>query len=314
MSAFSVHIDSEIENARKLHKKGILIMRNVLVEIAKGQRIDVFDLHQFIDDIICSLSRNPHALLCLTKNKQVTDYLILHCFSSCILNTAFAIAQEMDLEDVKALALGGMLADVGKFRVPKDLLYKEKKFNNNDYALIKNHVKLSAALAERIHSLPELTLQAIVEHHEKVDGSGYPEGKTADEISLAGKMTSIVDVFDAFTSEQFHRCAEEPTDTLKKMMSMTATHFDKSLLQQFIQMVGIYPVGTLVILNNGQLAVVIDQHPVTLLAPTVRTLYDIRKKELILDRQDLFLNDSDVSIVTHAKPDKYKINGLTALG
>lgn len=314
MAVASVHIDIEIANARRIQKTGSLVTRNILVEIARGKHTDIADLRVLIDEIIISLQRNPHALISLCKLKQVENYLILHCLSTCILNAAYALEQGMAHNDIKAYALGGMLADAGKFRVPKELLFKKTRFTDEEYALIKKHVNLSYALVERIRDVPSITLQAIQDHHERIDGSGYPAGKQKNEISEAGKITCIADVYDALTSDQFHREAEEPTDALRKMMSWSSTHFEKDYLQKFIQTIGIYPAGTLVVLNNGQLSVVIDQHAESLLSPMVRTLYDIKNKQVIQDRQDFSVDAEGLKILTHTKRDQFKINPMAAIG
>ncbi len=315
MTKISSHIDNEITNARKVYKQGIAVVRNKLVEVSKNKTNNVHELLELLDDIIESLEHNPHALLCLCKNKHPEDYLPYHSLNCGILASAFAMSLEWESDRVKAVALGALLADVGKFCIPQDILDKPpKKLSDKENAMIQNHVKVSHAIAQHIEGLPEASLQAIVEHHENLDGSGYPAGRKGEELSDEGKLVRIVDCYETLTSERYGVVPEEPTDALKKMMSWTGTRLDKSLMQQFIQLLGIYPVGSMVVLNNGILSVVIEQNSDSLLQPVVRTLYDIKKKVRLTEQEDLSLADEGLKILTHTQRNQFKLNPLSAIG
>lgn len=307
-------IDIEIPKARSLYKSSAHTVRNLLREIAKGKRTEISELHEMVDELFHSTQRNPHALLCLCQSNVSDDKLAMHCLNTCIINCAFSLALGHSVTEIKALALGGLFADVGKFRIPQEVLFKTSPLSSEEEVLVKNHVKLSYALIARIPKVSDLTLQAILDHHELVDGSGYPSGKSTDSISLSGKITAISDTYDRLINGGAEKIPEEPTDAIKKMMSWTTKRLDKKLMEKFVQFMGIYPVGTLVVLNNGQLSVVLKQNPESLLLPTVRTIFDMKKKSMLEDREVINPGASGLKVLTHAKRNTYKINPLSALG
>jgi HD-GYP domain-containing protein (c-di-GMP phosphodiesterase class II) len=149
--------------------------------------------------------------------------------------------------------------------------------------------------------VPEVAIMITGQHHERYDGTGYPDKLKKDEISPLGQMASIVDVYDALTSNRVYHKGMEPTAALKKLFEWSKFHFNAGLLERFICLIGIYPVGTLVKLESGILAVVVNPGTESLLRPIVRTVFDT-KRELYVTPQDIDLAKKLDSIVQYESP------------
>jgi HD-GYP domain-containing protein (c-di-GMP phosphodiesterase class II) len=208
-----------------------------------------------------------------------------------------------------------MLHDIGKMRVPDHILNKPGKLTDGEFAIMKNHVNLGLEVLNKTPGISETVLQIAGEHHEKYCGSGYPFRKKGEEISTLGRMAAIVDVYDAITSNRVYHKGMEPPLALKKIYewsdrnATTEPHMDEELVQHFIHALGIYPVGSLVMLESQRLAVVLEQSTEGLLSPRLRVMYDCTTRRKIepfdIDMADP-ANGAD-SIIGNEDPDDWKV-------
>ncbi len=298
-----VRYEQEVYQARKVLRDAQVQVQLFMDGVRKGQTIDLPPLEEVVDSIRASIVRNPDALIYLSRLKQRDQYIYQHSISTCVLMTAFAHSLKMGADAARQFGLGALLQDVGKMRVPLDLLNKPDKLTVAEYRIIKEHVELGgeviADLGDACHKAINMTL----EHHERVDGSGYPFGLVEEEISQEGRMAAIVDVYDALTSDRVYKRAWEPTFTLGKLVEWSGRHFSKNLVHQFVRCVGIYPVGTLVRLDSGMVGVVVDQNESDLLLPIVRVVFDEGRKRYIKPNDvDLVSGISEVQIVGAVAP------------
>jgi HD-GYP domain-containing protein (c-di-GMP phosphodiesterase class II) len=214
--------------------------------------------------------------------------------------------------------MGAMLGDIGKIFIPSKILYKPGKLTEQEYTIIKKHSSYSSKYLEKYGKFEDATHRAAVEHHERVDGTGYPHGLTGDKISMAGQITAIADTYDAMTSVRLHQERKEPTQTLKYMLSKRGELFDEGLVKRFIQCLGVYPVGTLVALNNGFIGVVLEQNIENVMQPVVRLLYDLKKKRTIRPFKDVNIlsaaNDSGLKVISDVSKSKFSFHPLSAIG
>lgn len=159
-------------------------------------------------------------------------------------------------------------------KVPDRILNKPGKLSESEFEIMKSHVDHGRRILGKTLGLSPISISIAAEHHERYDGSGYPQMLKGDEISLYGRMASIVDVYDALTSKRIYHNGIEPAEALKKLLEWSDYHFNTLLVHSFIRNIGIYPVGTLVRLESGSLAVVVEQHHEDLLHPKVRVIFN----------------------------------------
>jgi HD-GYP domain-containing protein (c-di-GMP phosphodiesterase class II) len=205
-------------------------------------------------------------------------------------------------------AIGGLLHDVGKVHTPDAILNKPGPLTDAEVATIREHVGNGVDTVSAIKGISDLSLAIVAQHHEHLNGAGYPAGLQGEQISQAGQMAAIVDVYEALTSTRPYRHAMEPSRALQCIFNWNK-QFNNELVQRFIQCVGIYPVGTLVRLESGMVAIVVEANPANLLSPTVRVVLDTRR-DMIVTPRDLNLAKPTVKdrIVSAESAARWKIN------
>lgn len=187
---------------------------------------------------------------------------------------AFGHAVGLDAWQVHLTGVGGVLHDIGKVRIPDHILNKPARLTEAEFSVMRCHVAEGKQILEATEAIHDLSVQAAYQHHERADGSGYPEGLTAATISDAGKMVAICDVYDAITSDRVYHKGLEPHQAVRLLFEWGNFHFDPDLVQDFIRMVGIYPIGTLVLLKSGRIGIVTEQRAASLLQPRLTVFYD----------------------------------------
>lgn len=271
-----VTLDEELKQAKKLCGEANLIVHNVLQDCRLGKQVELEKIEPIVSAVVASIFRNPDALVSLLRIKQADKYTFQHSVAVGTLLISFCRAQGFERNLIEQAGIGGLLHDVGKMLVPGTILNKPAKLSEREFGLMKRHVEFGGQLLNTTPNLSKEALAIVSEHHERFDGSGYPRQLKGDAISLLGQMASIVDVYDALTSERVYHHGIEPTAALRKILEWSEYHFDSQLVHQFIRAIGIYPVGTLVLLESGYLAVVVEQHHQDLLHPKVRMVFNRR--------------------------------------
>ena len=211
--------------------------------------------------------------------------------------TAFARTQGLPRETIREIAIGALLHDVGKARIPDEILNKPGKLTEAEFERMKSHVVQSKLILMATPGISPIALEVAAQHHERFDGSGYPNRLAGESISLYGRMAAIVDVYDAITSERVYHKGMPPTEALRKLLEWSSKHFEPRLVQAFIRSVGIYPTGALVRLESKRLAVVQAQHAEKPTQPRVKVIFHTAGH--YLQPEDLDLRRSQDRIVGH---------------
>ena len=270
-----VSFDLEVTRANNLHRKGKGLQRRLLDSVAKGLPMDISIPEEFTEQLVGSIDRNPNALMCLTKIREKDSYLLEHSLNVAILLANFATYLNMNSAEVQELALSGFLHDLGKIKIPDEILHKPGRLTDQEMNIMRDHVYYGVRTLEQMN-MPERIIRTMAEHHERLDGYGYPDGSRGEEISRFGRMIAIVDTYDAITADRCYKAGMPSQNALKILLKESPEKYDRELVQQFIRCVGIYPVGSLVKLNNEQVGMVIKQREEKPLKPVVKLFYSIR--------------------------------------
>ncbi len=277
-----VSIDEEIFNAKKIKEETVEIIHEVMNEALVGGEIEKGKVDHAVDDIISSVLRNQGALVGLGRLRKIDEYVYYHSMSVSVLSITFGRYLGFDPELVKDLGTAAILHDIGISQIPENILRKTSPLNDDEYEEVKKHVEYGRILLEQNGDIPERSILAAYHHHEKLDGTGYPNGLKGDEISLLGQVMAITDVYDALTTKRSWRGRIEPTEALRMIYEWGGTQFSSELVQKFIRSIGVYPVGSLVRLESGMIGVIISHTSEDLLKPVIRVIYDTNREYVVM--------------------------------
>jgi len=302
-----VSFASEIDKANSIHKQGKRLQKTLLKAVQKGLPFDEQIPREFAKNMVGSIDRNPDALMCLTKIREKDDYLLEHSLNVAILLANFGKSIGMDPQEVEDLAHAGFLHDVGKIKIPDEILHKPGRLTDDEMDVMRDHVKYGVETL-REAGIDELLIRTVSEHHERLDGKGYPAGVSGDDISKAGRMIAIADVYDAITADRVYKPGMPSQKALQILLKDCPHKYDHELLQQFIKCMGIYPVGTLVKLTNERIGMVMEQNNDAPLKPVVRIFYSTRGNHY-LEPKDLDLHsETTVRIEKPVVASDYKLD------
>lgn len=255
-------------------------IKGIIEQTAQNNKLDLAMIEKAVVPMVDSVIRNPDAFAWLTMMKERDNYAYNHSISTAIWAAAFGRNLGLPIEEIKSVSMGALLFDIGKVKLPKELVVNSKEYNPVEHKIFKKHVDYSLEIVKSIDGIKGSIIDMVATHHERHDGSGYPNGLKGDSIPLFGKMAGIIDCYDAIISDRYHARAISPHDAVKKLYDWSNSEFQSELIEQFIQVVGVYPVGTLVELSDGRVGVVVAQHEVRRLRPKVMLILD-RDRQLL---------------------------------
>jgi HD-GYP domain-containing protein (c-di-GMP phosphodiesterase class II) len=280
-------IEKEVVIAREIYKSCEQAITHAIENLRVEGEIDSEKLTGAVASMTDSIQRNPDAMMLLNTLRQKGTYELARAMDTSILMITFGRFLQYPKERLEILGLAGMLLDVGKTKLPDSVLKKKDMLSPDEYELVKAHVMHSVELIGAAPDLPPGVAEIVAQHHERQDGSGYPSGLKGDEISIDGAVAALVDSFSALTSARPYAAQASPSNALSLMHKLRSTLFHEALVEQFIQCIGIYPVGSAVELNTGEVGIVIAQNLVRRLQPKVMVILDPQWKpmrtQLILD-------------------------------
>ena len=311
-----VPFQEEIVAAKEVRSKARRVVHRLLDNVRSGGGIDIDEAHDLVTDMDSTVCRNKDALLLLMQVRSKDEYTFMHSVSVSALLIAFCRSMGLDGEASRIIGLGGLLHDVGKMAVPLAILNKPAALTDAEFSIVKQHSLYCRDILDKMKQVPETAALIARQHHERFDGSGYPYNLKGDEIAPAAQMAAIVDVFDAITADRCYRQGMDQVSALRKIYDWRSSHFNAKLVQQFIRCVGIYPPGTVVRLESGRIAVVVEGTG-SLLKPVVRVVYDagqdwaIAPKDINLAREDPQFGDR---IASYESPQRWRIDPFRVLG
>ncbi len=298
----------EFEQSRKVYSQACGVIKNLMHDVRLGKQVQRGDLEPMTNALVEAAFRNHYAFTGISRLKTKDEYTFMHSVSVAGLLVAYGNDLGMSEDELHQLAMGGLLHDIGKSLIPDEILNKPGKLTVEEFEVMKRHVEFGGDILDGIQWVSPIGFEVAMLHHEKIDGSGYPKGLKNDEISTVGKMASIVDVYDALTSERVYKTAWQPTTTLKSMMEWSPKNLSRGLVEQFVRCLGIYPVGSTVKLQSGLIGVIIDQNE-DLLRPQVRIVYDSKQDRQLASRDiDLTREHEADRVLSIVEPGRYGIN------
>lgn len=302
----------EMQRAVNIRRQAVGLVRTVMQDARLGKAVELDNVSPVVQNITESILRNSGALLGLLRIKTKDDYTFLHSVSVCTLLVAFCRSRGMDDETIYQAGIGGLLHDTGKALVPDHILNKAGRLTDEEFEIIRKHPRDGYDILRQTPEIGQIPLDITLHHHERRDGSGYPDRQAEGQISELAQMAAIVDVYDAITSDRCYHKGMPAADALRKIYEWSKFHFSPSLTQEFMRCVGIYPVGTMVMLESGRLGVVVEPHESNLLTPKVNVFFNTRSQtyirpELLDLSRPLGFGGGD-KIVRHESPEKWRVD------
>lgn len=309
---------SEWKDERPLAQKAVDTLvediNEIFSQVSDGEKINVIKLKKSIDPIVDSITRNPDACLWVSRLKNHDEYTYQHSLGSAIWSVSLGRQLGLPRHDLRSLAMGCMLMDVGKLRVDSELLKAERKLTLEETAQMAGHVTYGLEIIKESGLMNQDVIDMVAHHHERFDGSGYPNGLTENQIPAFARIAAIVDTYDAVTSQRSYAPAISPAEAIRLLYKSRDEDFQAELVEAFIQAVGIYPAGTLVELSSGEVGVVVAEYRTKRLRPKVMLLLNKDKKRLVtprvIDLQEDSANDpaSTLTIAKGLDPEAYGID------
>lgn len=276
-----VSLGEERRRATRLLKEAGDTVSELMAAAQVGLAVEAGRLEPCVQRMIESVARNPDALVPLARLKQMDSYASEHAVASAALIIALGKQLGVPEPEVEAMALGSLVKDIGLAAVDRRLTQKQGVLSRDEFILVQSHVEEGLSVLEAAGRLPDTAISVVLQHHERYDGTGYPYRMAHHDISQAGRMAAIVDTYDAMTSDRPYRAALAPPMALTQLYTESGAQFDPELVAAFVRTVGIYPVGTLVLLESGHLAVVDAINPDNSLRPVVRVIYHAGRQQYV---------------------------------
>ena len=270
--------EQDLREAKEIHQRSREMIRGVVEDLRRDHHIDLDKVNEVVDAMVDSVGNNPDALLWLTKLKSRDSYAYDHGIDVSIYLLAFGRHLGYPKDKLRILGVSGLMQDIGKLRIREELLGKSGKLTPEEFDEVKFHVNHSIDILRQTADIPKEVLVVVSQHHERLDGSGYPRHLKGDQIFTLASMAGIVDSFEALVSQRPYAEAISTHQALQQLNRWKGTSFHEALTEQFIQCIGIFPVGSLVELNSGDVAVVIGQNKIRRLKPKVMLLLDPNKE------------------------------------
>lgn len=284
-----VDIHDELPHAKKMMETAKGQIDEVLNEIQGGADFDFEATRTAIKGCVNSILNNANALLWLTKIKKMDSYTSEHSLRVGLLSIAFGRFLGLKNYQLEILGLCGMLHDVGKVKVPPEILNKPGRLTAEEYEIMKTHAEKGKEVLDGMEGVEQIIKDTAHFHHERIDGKGYPEQINAEFLHRYIRMVSIVDVYDAITSSRPYKEGASAFDAMKILFAERSRHFDAELVEAFIQMIGVYPPGTLVEMTNGEVGIVVSTSASSRLRPKVEMVLEAdhkRRAPIIVDLLD----------------------------
>jgi HD-GYP domain-containing protein (c-di-GMP phosphodiesterase class II) len=274
----------ELPVARAAFEQATKCVAHVMENDIRKGKLDIARVKQAVEPILDSVIRNLDAFMWLSKMQHYDNYSYEHSVQNCALGIVFGRHIGLNKRELNTLATGLLLMDVGKVKLPKELLTKSTPHTQDEVAVMRKHVAYSVEILRKTEGINEHIINIALTHHERYDGSGYPNGLVGTQTPAFGRMAAIIDCYDAMITSTPYRQAIPEHKALQNIYNLREKHFQAQLVEQFIQCMGVYPTGSLVELSSGAVAAVLSQNAEQKMKPQVLMLLDDEKRPYVKKR------------------------------
>jgi HD-GYP domain-containing protein (c-di-GMP phosphodiesterase class II) len=299
-------LEKEFSRSCDIYDQSTEKVKELLLNASIAKPLSIEAMAELAGEITNSITRNEHAMTILTRIRQKSNYQWEHAINCAVLICGFSIYLGFKKNTVQELTLGALLHDIGTAKVSRAILEKQGKLTKNEMSVVKKHVFWGVELSKREGFTSPILIDMLVNHHERLDGSGYPLGIGGDKISKLSRITAIVDVYDAMTGDKPYKKGMLPQAVFRHLLN-EKDKFDPDIVQKFIKYLGIHPVGSLVQLSNDKIAVVIEGNRVEPLKPKIKVIYSL-KLNSYTKPVDFDLTKEEFVIVNSVQASDYQIN------
>lgn len=273
-------MDKEMGRAKSAQQHTSSLLNSFFIEIKNGRSLDIQLARSAVSDCVSSIMRNSEAMTLLTQIKDKDEYTSQHSFNVCVYSVLLGRQLGLQTRELEDLGLCGLLHDMGKIRVPLEVLNKDHGLTRDEVSIMQSHTVHGMEILSSGRSIFNGTVEAAYGHHENMDGSGYPRGLKGFQTSLFTRIVSVVDKYDAITSNRVYRSGRTHLEAVAILQQLSKKHIDSELATAFIASLGTYPAGCVVELSSGEVAVVIEHNPLYQLRPRVIVCLDPHKRPM----------------------------------
>lgn len=269
-----VYVEDEIGKVEyfseeKVYTETFQTIKSVMDTVRSGGNVDLPLIKETVDTIVQRILNDDNVFMRLSGIRDIDNYTYLHSVDVCIYSVIAAKSLKMSIDELNELALGAILHDIGKCKIPLSILKKPSRLTADEFNIIKNHTIYGYDIAIKTPGVTERIARVALLHHEHWDGTGYPTGKSGEEIDYMARIVSVSDVYDALTANRVYRKRYLPHEAAEYIMANSASYFDHEILKSFLDNIAIYPADTIVMLNTGEIARVVEARGKASLRPKV---------------------------------------------
>jgi HD-GYP domain-containing protein (c-di-GMP phosphodiesterase class II) len=286
----------------------------IMDQSLKSDHLDLQNVSKAVSPMVHSVIRNPDPCLWWATTRPATNYHHDSALRTSVFAAVLGRRLGLPVPDLVSMAIGGMLFDIGKSRLENTILKGVSKFNDEEIALIRRHVEIGLKILDRSGIEDPQIIEYVAHHHERFDGSGYPQQLADDMIPAFGRIAGLVDCYSAMTSSRGYARIKSPAEAINQLYKLKDVHFHTDLIEEFIQTIGVYPVGALVEMTSDEVAVVVAQSRTRRLRPVILLLLDADKQPtsepryVELDKVAQLEDGSKYDIVRNLEPNAHGID------
>ena len=255
-------------------------LKDIFLHVKMGKSLQTLETKKIVKTYVDNYFKKPDLVINIVRLKDYDEYTFMHSLNVCVLSIALGSRIGFDIDNLNILGLGGLLHDIGKMKLDEKLINKKGIYTSDEYNIVKKHPIYSYEILKDNPENPTDTLMAVLQHHENIDGSGYPLGLVDKKITKHAKIISIVNAYDTLTNDTPYGSAMTPPKALNKILNNAGRQFDRLYVRFFIDILGIYPTGTAVCLDTGEFAVVFQINRKEITRPKVLIITDEKKKPI----------------------------------
>lgn len=254
---------------------------HIMDDVKEGKNLNIEAVRGVVSPILESIIRNSEAYLWLSMMQKKSAYTYSHSVDNCALAIAFGRYMGLPKNDLQTLAIGLLMMDIGNVKIPEQILNKKGRLTEIEYRIVKKHVNHGVETLKTTEGMNEDIVNIALTHHERFDGSGYPNGLLGAHIPVYGRMAAIIDCYDAMTSKRPFSAAKSPYAALQNIYNWRGSAFQPELVEQFLQCMGVYPTGSIVEMTNGEVGIVLSQNLTQRMRPKIMLVLDENKAHFV---------------------------------